>query len=67
MWSKKKLSFDEVKERFNDANMEVLNVEYINSYTPLKVRCGNGHEFGYTIEKLKTAKCCIYCRREGMI
>jgi hypothetical protein len=57
----KKLTYDEVKQYFQDQNCELLELEYKNSKQKLKYRCKCG-EISYTVfERFKLGKYCKSC------
>lgn len=62
----KRLTFEEVKRRYNEAGLELLEDTYVNDLRMMKVRCKNGHEFKYNLGRLRTAKCCVVCRANNM-
>lgn len=59
--SKLKLSYDYVKQAFEDEGYELLSTEYINSGSKLKVRCPKGHEHEVTWGHFNSGVRCPEC------
>jgi ribosomal protein S27E len=60
-----RLTTGKVREAFHAAGMELLENEYINSSTPLKFRCSNGHEHQITWESFQQGARCRRCNPGG--
>lgn len=59
----KKLTYEEVKEYIESFGYELLNEEYMNANTKLKIKCSNGHIFERTFSKFKQTQNCPYCTK----
>ena len=59
----KKLTYEEVKEYIESFGYELLNEEYMNANTKLKIKCSNGHIFERTFSKFKQTQACPYCTK----
>jgi len=45
----KKLTYEFVKEQFEDDGYELLSKEYVNSGSKLSCRCSNGHLYSISM------------------
>lgn len=57
----KKLSYEFVKNVFNEKGYELLSDEYINNSQKLKVMCPKKHEFYISYNNFKRGRGCSYC------
>ena len=60
---RKPLSYEYVKEYIESFDCELISEEYINNYTPLKIRCkcGNIFEVSFTTFKDQNQTQCLEC------
>lgn len=60
-----KLTIEDVQKHVNHFQVTLLSTEYINSHTPLDLKCKCGTIFKRTFSKLKDRSClCINCTKE---
>lgn len=58
----KRFSYEEVKKYFEDNGYELLSEEYVNSSTPLILKCPNGHITNtMTLNNFKRGRRCKIC------
>lgn len=66
----KRLTIEYVKEFVRDktnGECEVLSTEYVNSDTPLQVKCGCGEKFNRTFHKMRDREImCVSCSKKRM-
>lgn len=61
------IDFNEIKQKFNDLNLECLTKEYINSSQKLKYKCKScGYEGTKVVGQLKRNDGCNNCARKKM-
>ena len=61
MGGKPKCTIEQVKEIANTKGFELLEIEYINNSTPMRMKCQHGHEFKISFQNLKKGRGCSYC------
>ena len=59
--SRYKMDFKKVKQSFEDKGFKLLDKNYINSITKMKVRCSNGHIYKTTWNMWNRGHKCPYC------
>lgn len=59
---KAKLSYEHVKEQFENEGYEMISNEYKNANTKLKVKCPKGHEWDTTYAHFYDGKRCPHCK-----
>lgn len=59
----KKLTYDEVKDRFNKRGFQLISTVYKNNISPLDVVCPNGHSFKITVGNFYNYRGCPHCNR----
>lgn len=61
MGGKPKCTIEQVKQVAEERGFELLETEYINNGTPMRMRCQHGHEFKISFQNLKKGNGCSYC------
>ena len=61
MGGKPKCTIEQVKVIANTKGFELLETEYINNSTPMRMKCQHGHEFKISFQNLKKGRGCSYC------
>jgi len=59
----KRLSYDEVKQRFEEQNHQLISKGYKNSRSKVDVICPNGHEWFVTYNNFQRGNMCPECSR----
>ena len=61
MGGKPKCTINQVEQIAKDNGYELLETEYINNNTPMKMKRQYGHEFKISFQNLKKGRGCSYC------
>ena len=61
----KRLTYEFVKEGFENEGYELLSTEYINNFQKLKYICPKGHRYSITWNKWQGGRRCPYCYGNG--
>jgi hypothetical protein len=61
MSQSRKLSFDVVKEKFEEVGYQVLSTEYIDNKTPINYICDRGHEGSNSYANFSKGRRCKQC------
>jgi hypothetical protein len=62
----RKLSYTYVKEKIESEGYELLSEDYVNTYTPLKIRCNKGHVYSTPFTVWKRGGRCRYCQHDRL-
>ena len=62
----KRISFEFIKEKYNEVNFDLIDNEFINSHTPMKCICRNHPDIVQKIPytNIQRGQKCLYCARE---
>jgi hypothetical protein len=63
----KKLTLDYIKKNFGEKGYTVLSDKYINSSSPIRYRCPNGHVYQVSWNKWSAGRRCPYCNPKGRV
>lgn len=56
-----RLSYEYVKDKFEEAGYELLGTEYVNNGTKMLCKCGKGHLQYKTLKGVNQKQECIFC------
>jgi hypothetical protein len=60
-----KLTFEEVQDGFSRRGLTLLETEYLNSATPMRYNCNNGHEGKIRWSSVQVGQGCAQCAENG--